>query len=106
MPADKVKVRPTGDRVLIRRDEAESKTKGGIVLPDTAKQKPRRGTVQAVGPEVGYHRRGPDEGQSLPAEDRIEAGRVVIFNVYGQHDVPGCDGLVLVREEDILAVLE
>ena len=106
-------VKPTGDRVLIRRDEAEGRTKGGLYLPDQAKQKPRVGTVVAVGPG-----RRPSEAEvahgaalvngRMPVQYR--PGQKVVFNIYGQHELPdGLDEarqLILVREEDILGVIE
>ena len=94
-----MKVIPTGDRLLIRRDAAEDRSPGGILIPEKAKQKARKGVVLAAGPG-----RRVDSGERL--EMTIKKGQHVLFNVYGQHDVPGEDGLILVREEDVLAVVE
>ena len=68
------KIQPLGDRVLIRVLEAQEKTKGGIVLPDTAKEKPQEGEVVAVGkgrPSDSGHRRGIDTFESLPFSPRV-----------------------------------
>jgi len=93
-----MKVRPLGDRVLVKRVEAEEKTAGGIVLPDTAKEKPKEGEVVAVG-----------EGKLLDSGKRstpqVKAGDRVLFSSYAGSEVKveGEDYLIL-REEDILAV--
>jgi len=93
-----MKVKPLGDRVLVKRVEAEEKTKGGIVLPDTAKEKPREGEVVSVG-----------EGKMLDngkrAEPQVKAGDRVLFSSYAGTEVKieGEDYLIM-REEDILAV--
>lgn len=94
-----MKVQPKGDRLLIRRDDAEKVSRGGILLPDKAQRKARLGTVLAAGPG-----RRIDTGGRL--EMTIRVGAKVLFNVYGQHEVPGQDGLILVREEDVLAEIE
>ena len=93
------KINPIGDRVLIKRLEAEEKTKGGIVLPDTAKEKPKEGKVIALG-----------DGKILESGERakfqIKVGDRVIFASYSGTDVK-VDGeeYVLMSEEDILAVI-
>jgi chaperonin GroES len=95
----KLKVRPLGDKVLIKRLEAESKTAGGIVLPDTAKEKPKRGTVQAVG-----------DGKLLDNGDRskmqVSKGDEVLFSSYAGTEIK-IDGeeFLIVEEGEILAVL-
>ena len=95
----KLKVRPLGDKVLIKRLEAESKTAGGIVLPDTAKEKPKRGTVQAVG-----------DGKLLDNGDRskmqVNKGDEVLFSSYAGTEIK-IDGeeFLIVEEGEILAVL-
>jgi len=95
-----MKVKPLGDRVLVKRIEAEEKTKGGIVLPDTAKEKPKEGEVIAVG-----------EGKMLDngkrATPQVKAGDRVLFSSYAGTEVKvnGEDFLIM-REEDILAVRE
>ena len=98
--ADKggTKVVPLGDRVVLRRESAEEKTAGGIVLPDTAKNKPQRGEVIAGGD--GYVTK---DGKRQPLT--VKAGDRVIFNAYGGDEFKLDDEeLVLMRESDILAV--
>lgn len=95
----KLKVRPLGDKVLVKRVEAESKTAGGIVLPDTAKEKPKRGIVQAVG-----------DGKLLENGDRskmqVNRGDEVLFSSYAGTEIK-IDGeeFLIVEEGEILAVL-
>jgi chaperonin GroES len=95
-----VKLRPIGDRVVVKVIEQEEKTKGGIVLPDTAKEKPQQGKVIAVG--TG---RILDNGQKVPLE--IKEGDRVIFAKYAGTEVKieGEEYLIL-SERDILAVIE
>ncbi|MGB9857790.1 MAG: co-chaperone GroES [Dictyoglomaceae bacterium] len=95
-----VKLRPIGDRVVVKVLEQEEKTKGGIVLPDTAKEKPQQGKVIAVG--TG---RILDNGQKVPLE--IKEGDRVIFAKYAGTEVKieGEEYLIL-SERDILAVVE
>ena len=94
------KVRPLGEKVLVRRLEAEEKTKGGIVLPDTAKEKPQQGTVLAVG-----------DGKLLDSGQRgtfqVKKGDRVLFSSYAGTEVK-IDGedYILMDESDILAVLD
>ena len=96
----KLKIRPLGDKVLVKRLEAEEKTAGGIVLPETAKEKPKRGTIQAVG-----------GGKLLDSGERskpqIKKGDEVIFTSYAGTEVK-VDGeeLLIMDESDILAVVE
>jgi chaperonin GroES len=95
-----MKVRPLHDRVLIRRSEEEQKTKGGIIIPDTAKEKPVEGKVIAVG-----NGRIGDDGKATPLT--VKAGDRILFGKYSGTEVKidGVDHLIL-REEDILAVLD
>ena len=95
--AKKIKVRPLDDRVIVSPQEAEEVTAGGIVLPDTAKEKPQRGAVVAVGPG-----RLLDSGER--GELSIREGDEVIYGKYGGSDieVDGADYKIL-RESDILA---
>ncbi|MGC8929945.1 MAG: co-chaperone GroES [Dictyoglomus sp.] len=95
-----MKLRPIGDRVVVKVIEQEEKTKGGIVLPDTAKEKPQQGRVIAVG--AG---RILDNGQKVPLE--IKEGDRVIFAKYAGTEVKieGEEYLIL-SERDILAVIE
>jgi chaperonin GroES len=95
-----MKLTPLGDRVLVKRSEAEEKTAGGIVLPDTAKEKPKQGIVEAVG-----------SGRTLDSGERVapavKKGDTVLFTSYAGNEVT-VDGqeYLLMREEDILAVVK
>jgi chaperonin GroES len=92
-----VQIVPLGDRVVLKRADAEAKTKGGIVLPDTAKDKPQKGAVIAVGD--GYVR---DDGSRVPLS--VKEGDDVIFNSYGGEEIKiGDEEYLLLRESDILA---
>ena len=95
-----MKVRPLHDKVLIQRLDTEETTKGGIIIPDTAKEKPQEGKVIAVG--TG---RILEDGTKKPLE--VKKGEKVLFNKYGGIDISidGEDYLIL-REEDILAVVD
>ena len=92
-------IQPLGDRVLIKRLEAEEKTKGGIVLPDTAKEKPQEGKVVAVGKGKTV------DGKQLSLE--LREGDKVLFGKYSGTEVT-VDGeeLLIVKEEDVLAVVK
>ena len=94
-----MKIRPLNDRVLVKRLEEEEKTKGGIIIPDSAKEKPAEGEVIAVGPG-----RLDDKGKRVPVE--LKAGDRVLFSKYGGTDVKldGQDYLIM-REDDILGVV-
>jgi chaperonin GroES len=95
-----VKVRPLGDRLLVKRLEEEEVVKGGIIIPDTAKEKPQRGEVIAVG--LG---RLDEEGKRLPLD--VKAGDVILFTKYGGNEVTIDDEEYLImREDDVLAVVE
>ncbi|MGH7137366.1 MAG: co-chaperone GroES [Pirellulales bacterium] len=94
------KLQPLGDRVVLEREESETTTAGGIVLPDTAKNKPARGTVVSVGD--GKLR---DDGKRVPLQVKI--GDRVLFSSYaGDEFKVGDRELLLMREDDILAVIE
>ena len=95
-----MKVRPLGEKVLVKRLEAEEKTKGGIVLPDTAKEKPKRGKVVAVGEGKLL-----DDGKRSPMQ--VKKGDEVIFTSYAGTEVK-IDGneYMIMDESDILAVVE
>ena len=96
----KTGIKPLGDRVVVKRNEEEAKTKGGIVLPDTAKEKPQKGKVIAVG--TG---RVLENGQRVPLE--VKEGDIVVFAKYGGTEI-GYDGeeYVILSERDLLAVLQ
>jgi len=95
-----MKVKPLGDRILVKRIEAEEKTKGGIVLPDTAKEKPKEGKVVAVG-------RGKtlDSGELSPLA--VKDGDRIIFSSYAGTEVK-IDGeeYLIMKEDDVLAIVE
>jgi chaperonin GroES len=93
-------IRPLHDRVLIKRVEEEQKTKGGIIIPDTAKEKPAEGKVVAVG--TG---RLLDDGKVRPLD--VKAGDRVLFGKYSGTEVKvDGDELIIMREDDILGVIE
>jgi chaperonin GroES len=92
--------RPLHDRVVVRRVEAEEKTKGGIIIPDTAKEKPQEGEVVAVGPGAR------DENGKVAALD-VKAGDRVLFGKWSGTEVR-IDGqdLLIMKESDIMGVIE
>ena len=94
-----IKLKPIGDKILVRPLEAESVSKGGIVLPDTAKEKPQQGEVLAVG-EGKYV-----DGKLVPLQ--VKPGQKVIFTKYGGDEIK-LDGeeLKIISESDILAIVE
>ncbi len=96
----KIKLQPLGDRVVVQREEMEEKTPGGIVLPDTAKEKPARGKVISVG-----NGRLLDDGTR--SEMQVKPGDRVLFSSYaGETFKVGDEEYLLMREDDILAVIE
>jgi chaperonin GroES len=92
--------RPLGDRVLVRRVEEEEKTKGGIIIPDTAKEKPQEGEVIAIGPGAR-----DDSGKIQPLD--VSVGDRILFGKWSGTEVK-LDGedLLIMKESDILGVLE
>jgi chaperonin GroES len=95
-----MKFRPLHDRILVKRLESEAKTKGGIIIPDTAKEKPQEALVVAVGPG-----KVNDEGKVTPLD--VKKGDKVLFGKYSGSEITldGEDHLII-REDDVLAVLE
>ena len=92
-----IKLQPMADRLVVKPIEKEEVTKGGIVLPDTAKEKPQEGKVLAVGPG-----RLSDDGKRLAMD--VSVGDIVIYAKYGGTDIKIDDEeLVILRESDILA---
>jgi chaperonin GroES len=94
-----VKLVPLHDKVIVKRLEAETKTKGGIVLPDSAKEKPKRGTVTAVG-----------EGKRLDSGElvkpAVKVGDEVLFSSFAGTDVRvGDEELMIMSQDDILAIV-
>ena len=92
--------RPLGDRVLVKRVEEEAKTKGGIIIPDTAKEKPQEGEVIAVGPGAR-----DETGKVQPLD--VKTGDRILFGKWSGTEVK-LDGqdLLIMKESDILGVLE
>lgn len=94
-----INFRPTDDRVLIRPTEAEETTSGGIILPDTAREKPQRGTIVAVGPGKSLK-----DGKRAPMSVKI--GDEVFYGKYSGTEVDfGSERLVVTRESDLLAIV-
>ena len=94
------KIHPLGEKLLIRRLEAEEKTRGGIVLPDTAKEKPQRGTVLAIGD-------GKLLDDGTRAALQVKKGDKVLFASYGGTEIKvEGEEYLLMDESDILAVLD
>jgi chaperonin GroES len=95
-----MKVKPLQDRVLVKRLEEENLTAGGIIIPDTAKEKPQKGKVVAAG-----NGKISENGKVIPLD--VKAGDVVLFQKYAGTEVKiGGEEHLLMREEDILAVVE
>nr|PZN86074.1 MAG: co-chaperone GroES [Pseudomonadota bacterium] len=95
-----MKFRPLHDRVVVRRIEAEEKSAGGIIIPDTAKEKPQQGEVLAVGPGVR-----DDKGNIRPLD--VKPGDIVLFGKWSGTEVK-IDGeeLLIMKESDIMGILE
>jgi chaperonin GroES len=95
-----MKIRPLQDRILIKRVEEEQKTAGGIIIPDTAKEKPQEGRVVAVG-----NGKVDDDGKVRPLD--VKKGDRVLFGKYSGSEV-NLDGEehLIIREEDVLGVIE
>jgi chaperonin GroES len=95
-----MKIRPLHDRVIVKREEEERKSPGGIVIPDTAAEKPIRGKVIAVGKGKIL-----ENGQVRPLD--VKVGDRILFGKYGGNEVKvDGDELLVLREEDIMAVIE
>lgn len=94
-------LRPLHDRILVQRVEEETTTKGGIIIPDTAKEKPAEGKVVAV----GSGRLNKDSGERTPLD--VKAGDTVLFNKYAGTEVKmdGAEYLIM-REDDVLAIVD
>jgi chaperonin GroES len=95
-----MKIRPLNDRVLVVRVEEEQKTAGGIIIPDTAKEKPQEGKIVATGPgKMG------DDGKRTPLN--VKKGDRILFSKYAGTEIK-IDGVehIFMREDDILGVLE
>ncbi len=95
-----MKIRPLHDRIVVQRTEEASKTKGGIIIPDTAKEKPAEGKVVAVGKG-----RVADDGKIVPME--LQVGDRILFSKYGGHEVK-IDGeeFLIMSQDDVYGVIE
>ncbi|MCI0381174.1 MAG: co-chaperone GroES [Gemmataceae bacterium] len=96
-----MKVKPLGDRIVVRRLDAEEKTAGGILLPDTAKNKPQQGKILAVG--AGKLSK---DGKRLPLQ--VKVGDTVLFTTWAGDEYKDKEqsNILIMREEDVLAVME
>jgi chaperonin GroES len=98
--ATKVSIKPLEDRVVVQANEAETTTASGLVIPDTAKEKPQEGTVVAVGPG-----RIDDNGNRVPLD--VNVGDVVIYSKYGGTEIKhGGEDYLVLSARDLLAVVE
>ena len=96
----KMKLRPLGDRIVVKPLEAEEKTKGGIILPDTAKEKPQEGKVVAVGKG-----KLDESGKAMPME--VKVGDKILYGKYAGNEVTiDEEEYMILREDDVLAVVE
>jgi len=95
-----MKIRPLQDRIIVKRVEEEEKTKGGIIIPDTAKEKPQEGKIVAVGPG-----KVTDDGKLQPMS--VKKGDRVLFSKYSGNEITieGEEHLII-REDDVLGVIE
>jgi len=95
-----MKLKPLGDRIVVEPIEHEDRTPGGIILPETAKEKPQKGTVLAIGPG-----RRDEEGKRIPMD--VKEGDQVLYAKYAGTEVKVDDQkLLILRESDILALIE
>ena len=95
-----MKVRPLHDRILVQRIDEEEKTAGGIIIPDSAKEKPQVGKVLAVG-----NGKISEDGKVTPLD--VKKGDKVLFSKYSGSEVPvDGDEALIIREDDVLAILE
>ena len=96
-----MEIKPLGDRIVVKPLEAENKSKGGIVLPDTAKEKPQEGEVMAVGRGKGL------ENGTVRAPE-VKVGDKVLYGKYSGNEITTKDGqeLLIMREEDILVIIK
>jgi chaperonin GroES len=95
-----MKIRPLQDRILVKRLEGEEKTKGGIIIPDTAKEKPQEGKVVAVGKG-----KTNEDGKLLPLD--VKKGDKILFSKYAGTEVQiEGDEHIIIREDDVLGVIE
>ena len=99
MARTEIGVRPLHDRILVRRTAEETKTAGGIIIPDTAKEKPQRGEIVAAGKG-----RISDEGKVMPLD--VKVGDKILFGKYSGTELKlNGEELVMMREEDVLGII-
>jgi chaperonin GroES len=98
--AGRMNLKPLDDRIVVKANEAEEKTASGLVIPDTAKEKPQQGTVLAVGPG----RRSEQSGEIIPLD--VKVGDTVVYSKYGGTEIT-IDGedLLILSGRDVLAVM-
>ena len=95
-------LKPLGDRIVVKRFDAETKTAGGILLPDNAKNKPQRGTILAVGP-------GKELKDGTRRGVQVKIGDTVLFTAWAgdeYRDAKSTDDILIMHEEDVLAIVE
>jgi chaperonin GroES len=101
MEADTMNLKPLDDRIVVRPNEAETQTASGLVIPDTAKEKPQQGEVLAVGPG----KRSDTSGDLIPVD--IKVGDTVLYSKYGGTEVAvNGEDLLVLNSRDVLAVVE
>ena len=96
-----MKIQPLGDRIIVKPLDAQEMSKGGIVLPDTVKEKPQEGKVVAVGKgKIG------EDGKAIAME--VKVGDIVLYSKYGGNEITSKNGeeLLVVREDDVFAILK
>jgi chaperonin GroES len=94
-----MKIRPLHDRILVKREEEKEVKKGGIIIPDTAKEKPQEGKVIAVG-----NGRVNEDGKKIALD--VKAGDKILFGKYSGSEVKVDDQDLIMKEEDVLAIIE
>jgi chaperonin GroES len=101
MEADTMNLKPLEDRIVVRPNEAETQTASGLVIPDTAKEKPQQGEVLAVGPG----KRAENSGELIPVD--IKVGDTVLYSKYGGTEVSANgEDLLVLNGRDVLAIVE
>ena len=94
-------LKPLDDRIVVKANEAEEKTASGLVIPDTAKEKPQQGTVLAVGPG----RRSEQSGEIIPLD--VKVGDTVVYSKYGGTEITvEGDDLLILNARDVLAIVK
>jgi chaperonin GroES len=94
-------LKPLDDRIVVKANEAEERTASGLVIPDTAKEKPQQGTVLAVGPG----RRAETSGQLIPLD--VKVGDTVVYSKYGGTEITiSGEDLLILTSRDVLAIVE